>query len=167
MAKFKQAMDSEDTSISNIYISSFLGRFTSDFLGVFSCDNIPSKINEKNKFIIICNLSKKFEKGSHFICIVSSNDSIIYIDPLGLPCLNKYIIAFLIEAKKNVLYNSNQIQSRDSVCCGFYVILFALYFDTKSRQRNMKMTFSQVNLSDNDNICIQYIADIISMRTIR
>ena len=64
--------------ISNKYIEQFMSRFKIDFKGVFASDEIP--FFPGSNFSLICNLSRKNDKGSHFIAIYVLSKTIIYFD---------------------------------------------------------------------------------------
>ena len=76
----------EEEGISNIYIDSLMNKISRTFYGTFSIDNIP-KINN-DVFSVIVNLSKRNEKGTHFIAVSSRKNKIIYFDSLGNQNIN-------------------------------------------------------------------------------
>ena len=83
----------EEEGISNIYIDSLMNKISRTFYGTFSIDNIPEINNDV--FSVIVNLSKRNEKGTHFIAVSSRKNKIIYFDSLGNqninPILKKYL----------------------------------------------------------------------------
>ena len=70
----------EEEGISNIYIDSLMNKISRTFYGTFSIDNIPEINNDV--FYVIVNLSKRNEKGTHFIAVSSRKNRIIYFDSL-------------------------------------------------------------------------------------
>jgi hypothetical protein len=145
--------------ITNKYIESILLEQCSDnFKGVFSSDNVPHHLAATNQFSIICNLSKENEKGSHFISIIAFEDYVFYIDSFGLPCYESSLKKFLSKTSRPIFFNTVQIQDFSSNFCGFYCMLFVLYFNARVKK---KMTFSN-NLSLNDSICVNYIKTLVS-----
>ena len=73
----------EEDGISNVYIDKLMNKISTSFHGTFSIDNIPEIDNDV--FSIIINLSKHYEKGTHFIAIYSLKDKILYFDSFGMP----------------------------------------------------------------------------------
>ena len=73
-------------------------KISCSFRGTFSIDKIPTFKDEK--FSIIVNLSKENEKGTHFIGISSSKDTIIYFDSYGIEHINLTIEKYLKKYRK-------------------------------------------------------------------
>ena len=83
----------KEGGISNIYIDDLMKKISCSFRGTFSIDKIPTFKDET--FSIIVNLSKENEKGTHFIGIMSSKDTIIYFDSYGIEHINLTIEKYL------------------------------------------------------------------------
>ena len=145
--------------LSNILIDDIL-KSCDTYKGCFSNDNIPNILQKEPQFSIICNLDSKYEKGSHFICIISFPNFVLYIDPIGLPCFTAPIKEFLHSLNKPVFENVKQIQHMNSNFCSFYCMLFVSYFNTDKSTRE-KMFFNSKNLFENDKICVQYLKELI------
>lgn len=126
------------------------GKMTS-FLGVFSCDTIPSEVNSFQQFSLISNLSKINEVGSHFITIIKNEDNVYFLDPLGLKCSNKNILQKF--CNYDIWYNVRQIQDFSSDFCAHFCMLFCLDFDHRSKSR----FFHTKNLYKNDKLCLSYL----------
>lgn len=145
---------------------------SSDFKGVFSADCIPHNLAAISRFIIVINLgTRKGVRGKlpvgHFVTLVASPTSLIYIDPFGLPNMQPDINIFLQLCKrKNVYVNLRQIQHFNSVYCGFYAILFACYFDKQyhSKKKLFSLHFKNSNLYKNDSLCVEYLRRIKIMK---
>ena len=149
------------SGLTNIYVNKILKKYCNDFKGVFSSNNINFALCGKKKFSIVCNLAKKEEQGTHFITIIANEIYIFYIDSYGIPCTNFDISRFMHECKREIIYNSKQIQHEKSFFCGYYSILFVLINDKaipKSKKPILK--FSN-NLLKNDKKCINYILKMI------
>jgi hypothetical protein len=145
--------------LTNSYVESVLLAKTKYFRGVFSADSIPSSLYRSRNifFSIICNLDKQNEKGSHFISIICFPTHVLYIDSFGLPCYTKDILYFMTALDRPVLYNKTQVQSFDSDFCGFYCMLFVLYFEkVMTCVHQTKIVFS-TDLLSNDITCINEI----------
>lgn len=140
------------SGITNIYIENVLRGQTNTFKGVFSCNNIPINFISEKHASIICNLAKENEVGTHFISIIQLPEFVIYIDPFGAPCVNRYILNTLGKCGKPVFYNNKTIQSLCSNFCGYFAMLFIIHFD----QNNTMLCFSK-DLYKNDALCIQYL----------
>lgn len=149
----------DEAGLTNIYIESVLQKCTLQrYEGYYSCDNIPLKrLSKLNFFNIICNLDKSDGPGTHFVSIIANKTRILYIDPLGNDCTNKFVRKFLnIIAKttnRKISINTFSIQHSHSYFCGFYAILFMLKYD---RSNPVKIKFT-INKWTNDEICIKYI----------
>ena len=138
--------------LTNIEIETYLNTLNCKyFKGVFSADNIP---NLKPPFSIIVNLSKYNEIGSHFVTILADKKCICYIDTFGISCFINSIYQFLHSFELNIFYNISTIQNIQSQGCGYYCILFVLYYENIIKnpiQWNLKHT----NL--NDKLCLYYL----------
>jgi len=149
--------------VTNHYLEGFLKPLTKHFIGVYSADNLPANLSKSKKFSLICNHDKVGEPGSHFITVVHLGFCILYIDSLGLPCRIEDIRNFLLFFQLPVFYNSRQLQSIESSFCGFYCILYVLYFEKMfdSHVFNSKLVFHLNNLILNDQLCIKQISNML------
>lgn len=147
----------EAEGITNVYIDSIL-KSCSYYRGIYSCDTIPKNLCDIDHFGIVCNLSKEEETGTHFISIIVFPKYVFYIDSLSGTCLNPDINKFLASLQKPVFFNSKTIQSPSSLFCGFFAILFILYFEA---YRNFKLQFDS-ELNNNDKICIKYLCTLLA-----
>ena len=94
------------------------------FLGVFSIDNFPKKLNERSCFI--SNMSKSSEIGSHWISFIKSDKKTIEIfDSLGTKIdILKPFLTF--KGNPTILYNDCAFQSLTSNTCGYFAITFLI-----------------------------------------
>ena len=145
------------TGLSNVYIEGLLRSKCCKFVGVYSCNNLPD-LNRSCMFSLVCNLSEDDEPGTHFITILHTERNIIYIDPFGHPCENEKIQTFIRSFDRAPIYNETQIQDYESSFCGFYAILFCLYFE---HPESVVLRFNR-RLANNDNLCIDYITQLLS-----
>ena len=67
--------------ISNVYIDKLLKEISWSFIGTYSADDIPMFFNDNVS--LIANLSKKNEKGTHFVAIAISKKQILYFESFG------------------------------------------------------------------------------------
>lgn len=148
--------------ITNLDIDNLLENCNT-FYGTFSCDAIPLTLITKMRFSIICNLSKKSELGTHFVTIIVFKTYALYIDSLGLSCTNSDISNFLISLNRSIFFNSVQFQNVNSIFCGFYAMLYVLYFDSNKNSQIMgKIRFTH-DLVKNDIICVKYLNKLFHM----
>ena len=128
------------------------------YRGVFSIDTLPHRLLEdEDTFVIVSNLNKKKQIGSHFVTIVYTRGHLFYLDSLATPPEQ---VAPLYDFNPRVIhYFDTPIQSVTSLACGFYCIFFALLFDRVLTNRPVTFTpFSDTN--NNDQICEQNITDL-------
>ncbi|PCJ29142.1 MAG: hypothetical protein COA94_02420 [Rickettsiales bacterium] len=142
--------------LTNIFVENYLAEHCHTFRGVFSADRIPNILALEKRFSIVVNLSNYGEIGSHFIAIIVFEDHVIYIDVLGEECTNKHIKKYLDYLRKPIQSNIRKIQSNTSRCCGFFAIVYVMYFE---RPTVIEIVFhrGEQNLYRNDDLCIQYI----------
>lgn len=144
--------------VSNIFINDFLLTNSANYYGTYSSDDIPvNEFKSRDTFSIVCNLSKRKSPGTHFIVIISriiqGRRRLIYIDPLGLPCINTHILKFLHGLHHAFEFNTTQIQDVESVFCGMYCILYVMWFV----EMKLELQFYKNNLIRNDKLCTAYI----------
>ena len=138
--------------ISNVYIDTILkGLNVKNFLGTFSSDTLPKQAVSMENFSLVTNLSRKTEKGTHFVAIIKRNHTLLYLDSLALSInLHQDILNFVTSIRnvETISTLKNACQNFNSVHCGFFCILFVLLF-TYPAVANVCISFSKV-LSKND-----------------
>jgi hypothetical protein len=107
------------------------------FLGVFSIDNFPKKLNERSCFI--SNMSKSSEIGSHWISFIKSDRKTIEIfDSLGTKIdILKPFLTF--KGNPTILFNDCAFQSLTSNTCGYFAITFLI-----ERSFNLDLKYKEV-----------------------
>lgn len=145
--------------ITNRFIDSFLVPIANTFYGTFSADNINQQLLHKERFSIICNLSNAHEAGSHFVAIIVMPTYIFYIDSFGLVCFTQPIIDFMNKLSRPVFCNVKVLQDPNSSHCGFFSMLFVLFFDMNKPFQLKFVT----QLTDNDSRCTEYIKRMIRL----
>ena len=148
--------------VSNKYIEDVLTLYCPNFIGVYSSDNLPTELANKEKFSLVCNLSPSKEPGSHFITIFSDRKHVFYMDSLGLNCFHKSISTFLNLTKKKIIINTTQIQDFSSIYCGFFSILLCMFFENPNA---INVSFSKDHLRRNDVLCLYYISHAVKTLT--
>lgn len=143
--------------LTNDFITAALNHHcASTFRGVYSANTIPSHLSTIPRFSIVCNLDRNDGPGTHFICIIAFPLYVLYIDPFARPCYKQNICNFLkiCGKKREIFFNNQQMQSVFSFSCGFYSIMFILYFHGK---HTFKLNLSKTNYAKNDEIILENI----------
>ena len=110
--------------ISNFYIDKLIKDISWSFRGTYSVDNIPMFHNEN--ISLIANLSKKSEKGTHFVEIYISKKQILYFDSSGILNISNIIEKYLSKYKKNNFVF--QKSSTTFIKLTLWVLLYFIYF---------------------------------------
>ena len=95
------------------------------FIGVFSRDNLPSKVIIPSTLIFNSDISSG--PGEHWLALnYTKNGNCEFFDSLGLGPHFYGIDKYLKDTSKICKINKNAIQSLNSSYCGFYSIFFVL-----------------------------------------
>lgn len=151
----------KEVGLTNIYLDKILIKRCSDYVGIYSSNNIPLQVGEgRKKYSLICNLSEEGESGSHFITIlVMGGRWLYYLDSLGLPCLSQHIMKWMTKQKLPIFHNSVAIQSANSLLCGYYCMLYVLLYDSNTKSP-ITAQFSK-DYEDNDKKCVEYLISVL------
>ncbi len=150
------------SGLTNGYVESLGKKHCKNFLGVFPC-NIQPKINKTIKrFSLIFNESKHDEEGSHFIAIFLDKNKLYYFDSLGLKCENDYILKFLNKFSMEIVENNKQIQSYNSIFCGYFCLAFVTFMTTHNDLKKFLNIFNEKNLKLNDKIVVELIINMLN-----
>ena len=94
------------------------------FRGIYSRDNLPSKINEPEVGII--NLDNHIGPGTHWVCYRNDDKNVCeYFDSFGL-IMPTEIQKYLQTSGEKIIYSTDEIQERDSVLCGYWCLYYLL-----------------------------------------
>ena len=132
------------------------------YFGIFSIDNIPfSLLSGKQTFIVVCNLEKKGNFGSHFIVLVYHLGHLLYLDSLA-PVKEEIKSIFFKFNPLRLHTLKSPLQSINSQACGYYCLFFVLYFDRVlcNKPVDFIFPFSQNKQDGNDAICLKNITMI-------
>ncbi len=154
--------------ISNRYINKILYvACPTTYKGCWSSDNVPfSVLSRFNNYSLVINLSKRSERGTHFITILVTEKKFWLIDSLSLfnipQHLNQQLRKYLHPGRKCIRLPKHEWQSVESVFCGFYCIYSCIFFQkqtTRDKTNNLKMIniskpFSKTNLNQNDDVLV-------------
>ena len=137
------------------------------FLGVFSSDTLPFHLILPSKFSLISNFSSSKEKGTHFISVTydAKAGEINYFDSYGAPCYLPELLRFLEQLKNSsedckVNYNSKQIQTFNSIYCGYFSLAHCLAFEKRNCSFDQFLNIFTSNASNkNETKCIDFLVD--------
>jgi len=148
------------SGLTNGYVENLGKKHCKYFLGVFPC-NVQPKINKNTKnFSLIFNESKHDEDGTHFIAIYSRDNTIYYFDSLGLKCENEYILKFMNQFGRNIIQNDKQIQSYNSIFCGYFCLSFITFMTKHDNVKKFLNIFNDKNLKLNDKIVVELLINL-------
>jgi len=129
-----------------------LGRI--NLIGVFMKDEVPSKLVDG---CYIVNLESKNEDGSHWCCFIKYKNTVYWADPFGQPP-PQYPSNVFKKNKLKCLYCTDQVQSIDSILCGYYCIGFFIYVLNKNIITKWNKLFNK-DIENNDVILKKYIME--------
>ena len=98
--------------------------------GVYSRDNLPTKIND-GAYVI--NLDEHSDIGTHWVALWvnnNNNNNVTYFGSFGVEHIPKEIIKFI--KNRNIKTNIFRIQAYDSIMCGYFCTEF-IYFMFKGK----------------------------------
>jgi hypothetical protein len=149
------------SGLTNGYVEKIVKKNCKGFIGVFPCNIQPKNMKNEKNFSLIFNESKHNEDGSHFIAVCSDSNNIYYFDSLGLKCENAYILKFLNQFDKKIIENNKQIQSYNSIFCGYHCLAFVLYMSMNKKYESFFTFFDDNNLKLNDEIVIHLLIKLL------
>lgn len=151
------------SGLTNKYIEDLGKKHCKNFIGTFPC-NIHPNVNGKQTFSLVFNESKHNEDGSHFVCVYANKKEIFYFDSLGLKCENEYILNFLKTCGREIKENDIQIQSYNSIFCGYFCLSFIFYMKEGYSYRKYFPIFSKNDLTLNDKIVIELLLKMLNKK---
>ncbi len=137
-------------------------------VNLIQCDS-KNKINIKPIYnkpcCYIINLDNT--DGSHWTCMICYMNSCYYFDSYGV-IMPHEIIKFCNKYKLKLTYNQSQIQSFESILCGYFCFYFLYYMTKHSKRDNMRSLlnkfiepFDTINQDLNDSKIQYFIKQII------
>jgi hypothetical protein len=160
--KLKELVDENVTPFSGVTNSTLDNFFKqlclNSYRGMYHWDKIiPKEIADEPNFIFVLNTLR------HFVLIVGTPGNIAYIDPAaGKISKDQEISRFLKLCKekgRTLSENKRQIQANNSFFCGFFCLLWGIYFD---RNLNHKLVFSKRVSLKNDQICLRWLLRFVN-----
>ena len=121
------------------------------FIGVYSRDTLPGKINDGSYVI---NLDEYSDIGTHWIALYVNNKTVTYFDSFGIEHISKELKKFV--NNKNIIAKIFRIQTYDSVMCGYFRIGFIDYMFMGRSLTDYTNLFSPNNFKKNDDIILNY-----------
>lgn len=151
------------SGLTNKYVEDLGKKHCKNFIGTFPCNILPD-IRGKDTFSLVFNESKHNEEGSHFVCIFADKNYIYFFDSLGLKCENEYILNFLRTTGRKIKENDIQIQSYDSIFCGYFCLSFIFYMSKGYIYTKYFKIFSKNDLKLNDKIVIELLLKMLNKK---
>ena len=159
-----------ENGLSNIFLTNYIRPRCKYFVGVFSSDDLPSDSLEL-PCCLIANLSKRNQKGSHFVAMyIDEKNQLYYFDSFGFlpPIWNKCLMKFLrpwIEKNLFISILSHSIQDFRSLFCGWYVTAFCLSVGNNLMfPQQFAKIFVKISKIKNDEIVTRFIKKIENKR---
>ena len=116
------------------------------FKGVMAYDELPNKPLRPALYVV--NTDKSTGVGKHWVCLFFSHVN-EYFDSLGNPPVE--LGHFLLNEKRDYMYNSKRLQGPMSDVCGDYCILFA-YFRCRGLSMKHFVDMFSSNETKNDTL---------------
>ena len=153
--------------LSNRFLENFLFPLCPSFVGVYSVDNVPSKLPQKKDYSVIVNLSKSSRPGSHFIALYNDkNDILWYFDSFALPppFHNSHLIKIIskwVEKNKLKMVLTEPIQDFGSNFCGWHTAAFCMFVDKYTPPNKFHNFFKTYDLRKNEKNVIYLIKKLL------
>ena len=125
--------------------------------GVYSRDNLPTKIND-GAFEI--NLDEHSDIGTHWVALWvnnnNNNNNVTYFGSFGVEHIPKEIIKFI--ENRNIT-NIFRIQAHDSIMCGYFCIAFNDFMFKGKSLTEYTNLFSPNDFKRNDDTILNYFVN--------
>ena len=144
---------------SNEVIAAARGLKISNFLGAFAADQICG-IRSNQVGTLIVNTDPSHLPGRHWISLFLCDKDIYIYDPLSLNVYKSdFFKKFFIRMNKVLHFNTIQIQSVDSVMCGYHALVFCFVMKNGGNEKRFKsflQTFASYNVNDREQLSLTY-----------
>ena len=124
------------------------------FIGVYSRNRLPKKIKD-GAYVI--NLDGYEDVGTHWIALFCNKNEIVYFDSFGVEHVPEEIKEFI--GNKNIITNIFQVQTNNSVMCGYFCIGFIDFMRAGKNLTDFTNLFSPNDFEKNDDIILSYFKD--------
>ena len=138
---------SQRNGLTNIQINNLLSHIP-NYRGCYSKDQIPSKL-ERNCWYVLNMQNSKDGDGTHWVCF-KYGYPVTYYDPFGAPPP----IEVMKIVKRQMIWNSKQIQDINSTACGWFCIACIIsdaemnYYDTETHFNRFIHSFSDNTITN-------------------
>lgn len=127
------------------------------FIGVFSRNDLPKNLLDNQSLIL--NLDGYDGLGTHWVCIYNKDPEYVeYFDSYGM-APSEESIKYMRTTNKLIKYSTNQIQSFNSILCGYYCMYYINERDNGFNMYDIIYRFDTINgVEDTNNgkIIIDY-----------
>ena len=124
-----------------------------NFLGVYAADELSS-IPAGKCGTVIFNTDPSEKKGEHWIALCITKKNIFYFDSLNLQFVFIHEAAnFLVNLKKDLVFNKIKTQTNTSNNCGIQCIVFCIFMSTsgtRARYEEFLSLFLPFNVEERD-----------------
>ena len=104
--------------------------------GILQSDLFDKLTHLQNGAYIINLQSSKVGNGTHWTALYITPNNAVYFDSFGLPIPTAVLKAISRGKKtKTIIYSTDQIQTMKSIRCGYFVLYFLYFFQTKYQRR--------------------------------
>ena len=146
------------TILNNIPVTKLL------FQGIYTYDNVPKFLPNKNSIYVINTLSQydSHDMG-HWVVIVIKNNVLFFLDSMGnKPNFYGFNISNCFESfpRRKVVVFSRPVQNEFSLVCGAYVIVFAYIMCKYGKISFIKSKFGR-NTCRNDIVVLKFLYKLI------
>jgi hypothetical protein len=122
-------------------------------VNVYASNELPRVFGDG---ILISNLSKTTELGTHWILFYKKNDVIYYFDSLALNILRKDIKIFLKNNCKYYYCSNKRVQSYKTVTCGHWVVVLAHYLHSGGTIQKFLDNFNKNFFGNDSKILLEF-----------
>lgn len=127
---------------------------TARTVGVYAADRIPKVLSTPTA--IIANTDDHTKPGTHWVALYIDSDRFgTYFDSYGLPPASKHHIDRLKRNCNSFCWNTRELQSLDSTCCGQYAVMF-LYHMSRGKSLNAFLRLFTHDTRKNDVLVVNY-----------
>ena len=131
--------------LSNVEINGILAhKLGSSYKGCHARNALP--LDLENGYYVL-NLDDKSSEGTHWVGLKVDQKQIVYFDSFGFICPNEILAR---RRRRKIWYSSHEIQSTNSVACGFYVIYFLTELFNGRDKNEILLDFKNDGSIEND-----------------
>ena len=129
------------------------------FLGVFAVDEL-SLIPKNRLGLVIFNTDTSQSVGQHWVALCITKTRIFYFDSLNIKFqYSTHFTDFMKYTKKELIWNTIQIQSNISEKCGIHCLVFCYAmqkYKNKRGYKNFLKTFLDLSIEEREQLSVYY-----------